>query len=62
MGNSSFNRVAGLAFAVVALVHAYRAVQAIPILVGSMAVPVWASWLGAAVAGALSVWGFRSRN
>jgi len=62
MGNSSFNRVAGLVFAVVALGHAYRAVQAIPVLVGSMAVPVWASWLGAAVAAALSVWGFRSRN
>ena len=62
MGNSSFGRVAGAVFAVVALVHAYRAVQAIPIMVGAMAVPLWASWLGAVFAGALSVWGFRSRG
>lgn len=62
MGNSSFNRVAGLVFAVVALAHAWRAVQAIPVLLGSTAVPVWISWVAVAGAGTLSIWGFRSRG
>lgn len=62
MHNLSFNRVAGTVFAIVALAHLYRAVQALPIQIGSMAVPQWVSWLGVAGAGALSVWAFRSRG
>ena len=58
----TFNRVAGLVFAVVALAHAYRAALSLPLQVGSSAIPVWASWAGALVAGLLSVWGFRSRG
>lgn len=57
-----FSRVAGSVFALVALAHLVRAAQQIPIQVGATAVPVWASWLGAAGAALLSVWGFRSRG
>lgn len=57
-----FHRVAATVFAVVALGHAYRAIQQIPFQFGSFAVPEWASWVGVVVAGALSVWGFRSRG
>lgn len=56
----TFNRVAASVFAVVALGHAYRAIQHLPFQVGSFAVPEWVSWAGVVVAGALSVWGFRS--
>jgi len=62
MSHSAFHRVVGFVFAVVALGHAARAVLALPAQVGSMAIPLWASWAGAAVAGALSVWSFRSRD
>ena len=57
-----FNRVAASVFALVAIGHAYRAFQQIPFQLGSFAVPEWASWLGVAVAGSLSVWGFRARD
>lgn len=57
-----FSRVAASIFALVAVGHAYRAIQQIPFQFGSYAVPEWASWLGVAVAGTLSVWGFRTRN
>ena len=56
-----FNRVAASVFAIVALGHAYRAILQIPFQFGSFSVPEWASWLGVAVAGSLSIWGFRSR-
>lgn len=46
MGNLSFYRVAGTVFAIVALAHLYRAVQALPIQIGSLAVPQWVSWIG----------------
>ena len=57
-----FHRVAGFVFAVVALVHLYRAVQSLPVQVGSTSMPEWVSWLAVAVAGSLSVWGFRARG
>jgi hypothetical protein len=56
-----FHRVAAVVFAVVAIAHAYRAIRGIPLVLGATAVPEWASLAGAAVAAALSVWGFRSR-
>ena len=33
-----------------------------PLLIGTTPMPVWTSWLAAAVTGALSVWGFRTRS
>jgi hypothetical protein len=57
-----FNRVAGSVFAVVALAHVLRAATETPIQLGSVAIPVWLSWVGAVGAGMLSVWGFRSRD
>lgn len=57
-----FHRVAAVVFAVVAILHAWRALQQIPIQVGATAVPVSVSWAGAAFAGLLAVWGFRSRG
>jgi hypothetical protein len=58
----SFNRVAASVFALVAIGHAYRALAHVPFQIGSFAVPEAASWAGAAIGLALSVWGFRSRG
>ena len=55
-----FHRVAAVVFALVAVGHGVRALRHLPFQVGSFAVPEWASWLGAVLAAALSVWGFRS--
>ena len=57
-----FHHVAATVFGLVAIGHAVRALRHLPFQVGAFAVPEWASWVGVAVAGALSVWGFRSRG
>jgi hypothetical protein len=62
MSSKPFNRVAAVVFALVALAHAYRAIQGLPAQVDSMAVPMWASWVAVVVAGSLAVWGLRSRD
>jgi hypothetical protein len=46
-------------FAVVAVAHLLRAVQATPIQVGSWSAPVAISWAAVIVAGGLALWGFR---
>lgn len=58
----TFQRVAGTVFAVVALAHGYRALQQLPLQIGTTAVPVWVSVVGALGAALLSAWGFRSRG
>ena len=62
MSSRAFPSVAAVVFALVALAHAWRAFQELPLQVGATAIAVWVSWLGAAGAGALSVWAGRSRN
>ncbi len=62
MSRSHFPRVAAAFLALVALAHAWRAVEETPLLIGVTPIPVWTSWLAAAVTGALSVWGFRTRS
>ncbi|HEV7671407.1 MAG TPA: hypothetical protein VGS22_23050 [Thermoanaerobaculia bacterium] len=61
MTTGNYLRVSGLVFAFVALAHAYRAIRALPILIGTTSFPIWTSWLAVVVSGALSVWAFRSR-
>lgn len=62
MSRLSFSHVAATIFAIVALGHVVRIALALPVHIGTMSVPMWVSWAGLAVAGALSVWGFRSRS
>lgn len=57
----TFSRLAGVFFAFVALVHAYRLVASFPIQIGSVAVPPAASWVGLVVAGLLAFLGLRAR-
>jgi len=59
--SKSYITVSGAVFGVVAVVQALRAVMQLPVHVGSLEVPVWASWIAAVVAGSLAVWAFRSR-
>jgi len=61
MSRLSFNVVAGIVFGVVALAHAARLVLGLPVQLGDTSIPMWVSWLGLAVAGALCLWGFRSK-
>jgi hypothetical protein len=54
--------VSGAVFGVVAVVHVLRAVNQWPVLIGRFDIPVWASWIGAIVAGGFCAWAFRSQG
>ncbi|HLF55675.1 MAG TPA: hypothetical protein VI942_02400 [Thermoanaerobaculia bacterium] len=56
----SYAMTSGVVFALIAVAQTLRAAQALPIQVGPFNIPVWASWIAAAVAGTLSVWAFRT--
>lgn len=60
--SKNYNVVSGLVFGVVALGQASRALMQLPVHVGSVEIPVWASWFAAVVAGSLCVWAFRSKG
>jgi uncharacterized membrane protein len=57
MDAKSYSRVAAVIFAVIALLQLFRALAGWELTVNSAAVPLWASWLAAVVAGALAVVG-----
>lgn len=54
--------VSGAVFGVVAALQAVRALSQWPVLVGTIEIPVWVSWLAMVVAGSLCAWAFRSRG
>ena len=60
MSSKAFCKLAAVVFAIVALMHAWRMATDVPIHIGTMFIPTWASWLGFIVTGALSFQGFRS--
>jgi len=62
MPGPSFNSVAAAIFGIVALGHAARLALALPVQIGTMALPVWISWLGLVVAGSLCLWGLRAKS
>lgn len=59
MSARTYCTLSSVVFSVVALAHLLRAVRNVPLLLGTFAVPVWASWVAAIVAATLAVWGFR---
>jgi hypothetical protein len=58
MNQSTYMKVAGTIFLVVAVLHLYRAVSSLPIVIGDFSVPVVASWIGVVIAGFLAYRGF----
>lgn len=60
--SSKYVLVSGTLFGAVALIQVTRAVNQWPIQIGDFNVPVWASWIAAAVTGALCTWAFQSRS
>lgn len=59
MDQKTFALVAGVIFALVALLHVLRLFMGWPIVIGGWSVPMWLSWVGLVVAGGLSVLGLR---
>jgi hypothetical protein len=59
MNQKTFSIVAGVIFAVVALVHLVRIYMDWPIVIGDWSVPMWVSWIALVVAGGLAYLGLR---
>ena len=57
MDQKTFTILAGVIFAVVALLHVLRILMGWPAAIGGWAVPMWLSWVGVVVAGGLSYFG-----
>jgi len=57
---SKYAVVSGALFGAIAVLQAVRALYQWPVNVGSVDIPVWASWVAMVVAGGLCVWAFRS--
>ena len=62
MNASSYARLAGAIFAVIALLQLARAVAGWPVTVGDVTMPVWPSWVAFAVTSALAWLGFTART
>ena len=56
----AYVQVSGVLFALVALGHLLRVVARWPLLIGGLALPAVASLVVSAVAGAMSVWAWRT--
>jgi hypothetical protein len=54
--------VSGVLFGVIALVHAARLALGWPAQVAHWDVPLWISWIGLLVPGALCIWALRLRR
>lgn len=54
--------VSGTVFGMVAVLQAVRALNHWPVNIGTIEMPVWASWIAMIVAGSLCVWAFRSKG
>ena len=57
MDRKTFTLLAGVIFAIVALLHLLRIYMAWPVVIGDWTVPMWESWIALVVAGGLSYFG-----
>jgi hypothetical protein len=58
MQQKTYNTITAVLFLVMALLHLLRIVFAWPAEIGSLAIPMWASWLALVVTAALAYCGF----
>lgn len=54
--------IAALFLALVAVMHLLRVIFQVPVMVGSVEIPMWASVLGVLGPGALAVWLWREQR
>ena len=60
--SKNYVAVSGVLFGLIALAQVARAIGQIPVLIGTFEVPVFASWIAAAVAASLCYWAFKSHS
>jgi hypothetical protein len=59
MDQKTFSVVAGVVFAVVAVLHLLRIYMNWPVVIADWSVPMWVSWVGFVIAGGLAFFGLR---
>ncbi len=59
MDQKTFSLIAGIIFAIVAIVHLFRILQGWNIVLGTWMVPMWVSWIGLIIPGILGYWGLK---
>jgi hypothetical protein len=59
MEHKEYCLVSGILFTLVALAHLLRILYGMSVQVDQMDVPMFVSWIGLVVPGALAVWAFR---
>ncbi|OKH54611.1 hypothetical protein NIES2101_07335 [Calothrix sp. HK-06] len=59
MNEKVYLLISAAIFAFIAILHIIRLVNHWSLNIGAIAVPLWGSWLGLAIAAALSIWAFR---
>ena len=57
MDRKTFTLLAGVVFAIVALLHLLRIYMGWPVVIDDWTVPMWVSWIALVVAGGLSYCG-----
>ena len=63
MTNQRFGlRIAGLIFALIAIVHVIRLIVGLQIQIGAQTIPMWPSVVAAVVFGVLGLWFWRLAN
>ena len=55
----AYLQTSGALFGIIAVAHLLRLLRHWPIDLAGQQVPLWASWLGLALSGALSIWALR---
>ena len=59
MNQSTYMKVTGIIFLVIAVLHLYRAIYSLPTIIGDFSIPVAASWIGVIIAGFLAYRGLK---
>ncbi len=59
MQQTAYNTITAVLFLVIALLHLLRIIFGWPAQIGSLEIPLWASWLALVVTAALAYFGFR---
>lgn len=56
---AEFRKVAATVFGVVALLHLWRAIAGLDLIIGGWTLAAWWSWIAFLFAGGLSYWGWK---
>ena len=62
MNQRTYMTVTATLFLVVALIHLLRIIIGWPVEIGGLSIPLWVSWLGVLLAGALAYFGFTQKR